>query len=235
MSAATFAAHDQLVTAAYSAAITLIAAIVDPVALENAPLRHRATALNAVSALIGRLHKSKPSPLEGVTHIEWDFGEDEDDGSPLVTPYNQAQHEPQPEPIPAQSVPAQPTLAQPDAAAPAPQEVDSRRPDTAAPRDNNTRRADSAADSYSGTRPAQPAAPQDNAIRRADSTAEAAPLRLEKWLRSVGYTEEAVPGLLLDDPIGFDPALMLTIKGAPNNGRRSPFFDTRDPDRQTDF
>ncbi len=159
MSAATFAAHDQLVTAAYSAAITLIAAIVDPVALENAPLRHRATALNAVSALIGRLHKSKPSPLEGVTHIEWDFGEDEDDGSPLVTPYNQAQHEPQPEPIPAQSVPAQPTLAQPDAAAPAPQEVDSRRPDTAAPRDNNTRRADSAADSYSGTRPAQPAAP----------------------------------------------------------------------------
>ncbi|MBK8137221.1 MAG: hypothetical protein IPK52_15575 [Chloroflexi bacterium] len=96
MSAATFAAHDQLVTAAYSAAITLIAAIVDPVALENAPLRHRATALNAVSALIGRLHKSKPSPLEGVTHIEWDFGEDEDDGSPLVTPYNQMQPEPSP-------------------------------------------------------------------------------------------------------------------------------------------
>ena len=205
MSAATFAAHDQLVTAAYSAAITLIAAIVDPVALESAPLRHRATALNAVSALIGRLHKSKPSPLEGITHIEWDFGEDEDDGSPLVTPYNQAQHEPQPEPIPAQSSPVQPTPAQPVTA----QSV-----------------------------PAQPvavAAPQDNAIRRADSTAEAAPLRLEKWLRSVGYTEEAVPGLLLDDPIGFDPALMLTIKGAPNNGRRSPFFDTRDPDRQTDF
>ena len=210
MSAATFAAHDQLVTAAYSAAITLIAAIVDPVALENAPLRHRATALNAVSALIGRLHKSKPSPLEGVTHIEWDFGEDEDDGSPLVTPYNQMQPEPSPaQPAPAQFLPAQPSLAQPDAAAPAPQKVDSRRPDTAAPHDNNTRRADTAA--------------------------EADPLRLEDWLRSVGYTEEAVPGLLLDDPIGFDPALMLTIKGAPNNGRRSPFFDTRDPDRQTDF
>ncbi len=231
MSAATFAAHDQLVTAAYSAAITLIAAIVDPVALESAPLRHRATALNAVSALIGRLHKSKPSPLEGVTHIEWDFGEDEDDGSPLVTPYNQAQHEPQPEPIPAQSSPVQPTPAQPVTA----QSVPAQPVAVAAPHDNNTRRADSAADSYNGTRPAQPAAPQDNAIRRADSTAEAAPLRLEKWLRSVGYTEEAVPGLLLDDPIGFDPALMLTIKGAPNNGRRSPFFDTRDPDRQTDF
>ena len=209
MSAATFAAHDQLVTAAYSAAITLIAAIVDPVALENAPLRHRATALNAISALIGRLHKSKPSPLEGVTHIEWDFGEDEDDGSPLVTPYNQMQPEPSPaQPAPAQSASTQPIPAQPDAAAPVPQEVDSRRPDTAAPHDNT---------------------------RRADSAAEADPLRLEKWLRSVGYTDETVPGLLLDDPIGFDPALMLTIKGAPGNGRRSPFFDTRDPDRRTDF
>ena len=91
MSAATFAAHDQLVTAAYSAAITLIAAIVDPVALESAPLRHRATALNAVSALIGRLHKSKPSPLEGVTHIEWDFGEDDDDGAPLMIDIVQGQ------------------------------------------------------------------------------------------------------------------------------------------------
>ena len=93
MSAATFAAHDQLLTAAYSAAVTLIAAIVDPAALEAAPLRHRATALNAVSTLIGRLHKAKPSPLEGVTHIEWDFGEDDDDGAPLVDPHLHMQHD----------------------------------------------------------------------------------------------------------------------------------------------
>ncbi|MBK8136995.1 MAG: hypothetical protein IPK52_14385 [Chloroflexi bacterium] len=197
MSAATFAAHDQLLTAAYSAAVTLIAAIVDPAALEAAPLRHRATALNAVSTLIGRLHKAKPSPLEGVTHIEWDFGEDDDDGAPLVDPHLHMQHEPQPEPLPAQLTPVQPVPAQPAAAVVAPQSV--------------------------GT------------LRRADSAAEADPLRLEKWLRSVGYTEETVPGLLLDDPIGFDPALMLTIKGAPDNGRRSPFFDTRDPGRRTDF
>ncbi|MBK8024520.1 MAG: hypothetical protein IPK19_24605 [Chloroflexi bacterium] len=66
----TFDAHDRLVTAAYSAAITLtLTAIVDPVALENAPLRHRATAPErrpAPSSAASTSHK--PSPLEGVTY-----------------------------------------------------------------------------------------------------------------------------------------------------------------------
>ncbi len=75
--------HDQLLTALYSAAAVLIGAVTDPLALEPAPLRHRASALNAVSSLIATLHKSAPPaaarrPGE-VTHIEWDFGPDPDE------------------------------------------------------------------------------------------------------------------------------------------------------------
>ncbi|MBK8024521.1 MAG: hypothetical protein IPK19_24610 [Chloroflexi bacterium] len=99
----------------------------------------------------------------------------------------------------------------------------------AAPQDNAIRRADSTAGSYNGTRPAQPAAPQDNAIRRADSAAEAAPLRLEKWLRSVGYTEGLYPASSsYRAKIGFDPALILTIQG-PRQRPPLSFFDTGDP------
>ena len=67
--------HEQILTATYSAAIVLIAAVTDPVALEAAPLRHRAMALNAVSTLIGRLHKIKPPARPTYTHFKWDFGE----------------------------------------------------------------------------------------------------------------------------------------------------------------
>ncbi len=75
-----FAQHAQLLTALYSAAAVLLEAVTDPVAIEQAPLKHRSTALNAVASLIGQLNKSRPTPvLSPDTRIEWDFGPDEDE------------------------------------------------------------------------------------------------------------------------------------------------------------
>ena len=80
---------DQLLSALYSAAVTLIDAVTDPLALRDAPLRHRAAALNSVSGLIGHLQKAKPvSVLQSDTRIEWDFGPDDDDEA---VPYTYAQ------------------------------------------------------------------------------------------------------------------------------------------------
>ena len=71
-----FAQHAQLLTALYSAAAVLLEAVTDPVAIEQAPLKHRSTALNAVASLIGQLNKSRPTPvLSPDTRIEWDFGD----------------------------------------------------------------------------------------------------------------------------------------------------------------
>ena len=74
--------HTHVLNALYAAAAVLIEAVTDPVALEQAPLRHRASALNAVSSLIVTLHKfapaAAPRPAADMRY-QWDFGPDPDE------------------------------------------------------------------------------------------------------------------------------------------------------------
>ena len=67
--------HD-LLSALYSGATRLIHACIEPDAIEQASLRDRAAALNAVSRIMRMFQKSdKPAAPTGPVQIEWDFGE----------------------------------------------------------------------------------------------------------------------------------------------------------------
>ena len=55
--------HTQLLAALYSAALILIEAVSDPVAIEQASLRQRVSAINALTSLLCQLHKHAPQPV----------------------------------------------------------------------------------------------------------------------------------------------------------------------------
>lgn len=74
--------YEQLLSALYNAAAVLVAAVTDPVAIEQAPLKHRASALNAVSSLFSRLQKLSPAPASDTyqdIEFVFDSPDEEDD------------------------------------------------------------------------------------------------------------------------------------------------------------
>lgn len=113
----TTAQGEQLLSALYTAASALLVAVTDPLALQDAPLRHRAAALNAVSSLIGRLQKVNPAPARpNHTRFEWDFGprEDDADSDPAtrpIDPYFALDASPQPDPAALDASPEQELIA----------------------------------------------------------------------------------------------------------------------------
>ena len=75
----TTAQYDQLIASLYAAAMTLVAAVTDPVALEQASLRHRAAALNAVSNMLARVSKAQSAMSDDWrADIEFVFDEPEE-------------------------------------------------------------------------------------------------------------------------------------------------------------
>lgn len=68
---------DQLMTALYSAAAVLVQSLVDPLAIEQASLRHRAYALKAAARMLETLQKVAPARMaDDVVPTEFAFGED---------------------------------------------------------------------------------------------------------------------------------------------------------------
>ena len=67
---------DQIMSALYSAAAVLIQSLVDPLAIEQASLKHRADALKATARMLETLQKVAPArPSDDLESIDFVFGE----------------------------------------------------------------------------------------------------------------------------------------------------------------